>query len=58
MSLPYLAFVETMRSYVLEREVEDLKEDLGSGASDVARIVPEVKGEAEGRARSVQRARP
>jgi len=31
-----------MRSYVLEREIEDLKEDLGSGDSDVVRIVSEV----------------
>ena len=43
LSLPYLAFVEAMRSYVLEREVESLEEDLGSGATDVARIVPEVR---------------
>jgi len=43
LSLPYLAFVEAMRSYVLDREVEDLKEELGSGASDVARIVSEVR---------------
>ena len=43
LSLPYLAFVEAMRSYVLAREPDDLKDDLGSGASDVARIVSEVR---------------
>ena len=43
LSLPYLAFVEAMRSYVLAREPDDLKKDLGSGASDVARIVSEVR---------------
>ena len=43
LSLPYLAFVEAMRSYVLAREPDDLKNDLGSGASDVARIVSEVR---------------
>ncbi|UCD08025.1 MAG: protein kinase, partial [Dehalococcoidales bacterium] len=43
LSLPYLAFVEAMRSYVLDREVEDLKKELGSGATDVAKIVSEVR---------------
>ena len=43
LSLPYLAFVEAMRSYVLSREVEELKKELGSGASEVARIVSEVR---------------
>ena len=43
LSLPYLAFVEAMRSYVLAREPESLKEELGSGASEVARIVSEVR---------------
>ena len=43
LSLPYLAFVEAMRSYVLGREPESLKEELGSGASEVARIVSEVR---------------
>src|SRR5207237_10534216 len=31
LSLPYLPFVEAMRSYVLTREPDDLKNDLGSG---------------------------
>jgi tetratricopeptide (TPR) repeat protein len=43
LSLPYLAFVEALRSYVLSREVKDLREELGSGASDVARIISEIR---------------
>jgi tetratricopeptide (TPR) repeat protein/archaellum biogenesis ATPase FlaH len=43
LSLPYLAFVEALRSYVLSREVTDLREELGSGAADVARIVSEIR---------------
>ncbi len=43
LSLPYLAFVEAMRSYVLDRDVEDLRKELGSGATDVARIVSEIR---------------
>ena len=42
-SLPYLAFVEAVRSYVLSQEVEDLKTVLGSGAGEVARIVLDVR---------------
>jgi tetratricopeptide (TPR) repeat protein len=43
LSLPYLAFVEAMRSYVLDRPADDLRKDLGSGATDVARIVSEIR---------------
>ena len=43
LSLPYLAFVEAMRSYVLDRDADGLKSDPGSGASEVARIVSEVR---------------
>jgi tetratricopeptide (TPR) repeat protein len=43
LSLPYLAFVEALRSYVLSREVKDLREELGNGASDVARIISEIR---------------
>ncbi len=32
-----------MRSYVLDREPDDLKKELGSGATDVARIVSEIR---------------
>ena len=47
LSLPYLAFVEAMRSYVLVREPDDLRGDLGTGAADVARIVSEVRDRLE-----------
>jgi tetratricopeptide (TPR) repeat protein/archaellum biogenesis ATPase FlaH len=43
LSLPYLAFVEALRSYVLSRAVKDLREELGTGAADVARIVSEIR---------------
>jgi len=43
LSLPYLAFVEAMRSYVLTRETRDLRKELGTGAADVARIVSDVR---------------
>jgi hypothetical protein len=43
LSLPYLAFVEALRSYVLSRQAKDLREELGSGAADVARIVSEIR---------------
>jgi tetratricopeptide (TPR) repeat protein/archaellum biogenesis ATPase FlaH len=43
LSLPYLAFVEAMRSYVMDRDVKDLREELGTGAADVARIVSEIR---------------
>ena len=43
LSLPYLAFVEAMRSYVLDRDPQGLETDLGTGAADVARIVSEIR---------------
>ncbi len=43
LSFPYLAFVEAMRSYVLERDPAGLSQELGSGAAEVARIVSEVR---------------
>jgi tetratricopeptide (TPR) repeat protein len=43
LSLPYLAFVEAMRTYVLNRDEADLRQNMGSGASEVARIVSEVR---------------
>jgi class 3 adenylate cyclase len=43
LSLPYLPFVETMRSYVVQQDREQLAKQLGSGAADVARIVSEVR---------------
>jgi len=43
LSLPYLAFVEALRSYVLTRDVKDLRKELGTGAADIARIVSEIR---------------
>jgi hypothetical protein len=43
LSLPYLAFIEAIRSYVLDTETDTLKKELGSGATDVARIVSEIR---------------
>jgi len=43
LSLPYLPFVEAMRSYVLARDPDGLRQDLGSGAGDVARLVSEIR---------------
>jgi tetratricopeptide (TPR) repeat protein len=43
LSLPYLAFVEALRSYVLSREIKDLRKELGTGAADLARIVSEIR---------------
>ena len=43
LSLPYLAFVEALRTYVLGRDPDGLKSDLGSGGPEVARIVSEVR---------------
>ena len=42
-SLPYLPFVEALRSYVLSREPDGLQQDLRSGAGEVARIISEVR---------------
>jgi len=43
LSIPYLAFVEIMRSYVTNRDRDELASQLGSGAGEVARIVSEVR---------------
>jgi tetratricopeptide (TPR) repeat protein len=43
LSLPYLPFIEAMRSYVLTREPDGLRADLGSGAADVARLISEIR---------------
>ena len=43
LSLPYLAFIEAMRSHVLNRDADELMKELGSGASDVARIMLEIR---------------
>jgi class 3 adenylate cyclase len=41
--LPYLPFVEALRQYVLDKPEEELRSELGDGASDVARLVSEVR---------------
>jgi len=41
-----------MRSYVLSREVKDLREELGTGAADVARIVSEIRDKLKVKPRS------
>lgn len=43
LALPYLPFVEAMRTYALDRDREQLTRELGSGAADVARIVSEIQ---------------
>ena len=43
LSLPYLPFVEALRSYVLDRDVESLMAELAAGSADVARLVPELR---------------
>ncbi|HEU0073408.1 MAG TPA: AAA family ATPase [Dehalococcoidia bacterium] len=53
-SPPYIAFVEVIRSHVVELNLDDLRDNLGSGAEEVSRIVPEVRDllQAEPRAAS------
>jgi tetratricopeptide (TPR) repeat protein/tRNA A-37 threonylcarbamoyl transferase component Bud32 len=43
LSLPYLAFVEALRTYAQTRDVNRLRKELGPGAPDVGRIVSEVR---------------
>jgi class 3 adenylate cyclase len=43
LSLPYLPFVEAMRSYVLDHDPDSLRSELGSNAPYVAKIVSEVR---------------
>jgi tetratricopeptide (TPR) repeat protein len=43
LSLPYLAFVEALRAYAQSCDVSQLREELGPGAPDVARIVSEIR---------------
>jgi serine/threonine protein kinase/class 3 adenylate cyclase/tetratricopeptide (TPR) repeat protein len=47
LSLPYLAFVEAMRTYTLAHDGAELAQQLGSGAAEVARIVSEVRDKIE-----------
>jgi len=41
--LPYLPFVEALRDYVLEKPEDELRSELGEGASDVAKLVSEIR---------------
>ncbi|MBI4498132.1 MAG: serine/threonine-protein kinase PknK, partial [Chloroflexi bacterium] len=43
LSLPYLPFVEALRSYVLARPPDALRTELGTHAAEVARIVSDVR---------------
>ena len=47
LSLPYLPFFEAMRTYVLDRDPDALRSELGSNAPYVARIVSEVRDKLE-----------
>jgi tetratricopeptide (TPR) repeat protein len=42
-ALPYLPFVEAIRSYVATQSAEALREELAGGASDVAKLVSEIR---------------
>jgi class 3 adenylate cyclase/tetratricopeptide (TPR) repeat protein len=41
--LPYLPFVEALRDYVLGKPEDELRSELGEGASDVAKLVSEIR---------------
>ena len=43
LSLPYLAFAEAIRSYVVETDTDNLRDELGQSAAHVAQLVPEVR---------------
>jgi len=43
LSLPYLPFVEAMRTYTTGQDPDELVKQLGSGAAEVARIVSEIR---------------
>jgi tetratricopeptide (TPR) repeat protein len=43
LTLPYLPFIEALRSYVISHDSQELKKELGTGAADVARIVSEIR---------------
>ena len=43
LSLPYLPFLQAMRTYMVSRSEDDLRADLGDSASHVTRIMPEVQ---------------
>src|SRR5215212_235566 len=41
--VPYMPWIEALRSYVLERPPAELRAELGTGASDISKLVPEVR---------------
>ncbi len=43
LSLPFLPFVEALRTYVLDRPPEALRDELGAGVAEIALIVPELR---------------
>jgi len=43
LTLPYLPFVDALRSYVLTQDPAQLRRELGVAAADVARIVPDLR---------------
>jgi len=47
LSLPYLPFVEALRSYVMTREPDALRSELGANAPRVSRIISEVRDRIE-----------
>jgi predicted ATPase len=42
LSLPYLPFIQALSGYVRDRRIDELRDELGPGIADVARIVPAV----------------
>ncbi|HEY3078494.1 MAG TPA: AAA family ATPase [Chloroflexota bacterium] len=44
LSLPYLPFVEVLRTYLLARAPDALAQELGADAAEIARLVPAVRG--------------
>ena len=43
LSRPYQPFVEAMRTYVMARPSEALRTEIGAGAVELARLVPELR---------------
>jgi predicted ATPase len=48
LSLPYLPFVEALQDYISTHDTEAIRAVLGTGASDVARIVPLMRERLQG----------
>src|SRR6266516_3077047 len=52
LTLPYLPFVEALRSYVLTQDPAQLRRGVGVAAADAARIVPDLRDKLSLRARA------